>query len=222
MAAAGSGAAAGRPSQRQWVQARRIRRPRVMTARASASQNSTTSQQRSVQQQSLPYWLARVSALDHPTAPAWTGAGSPRVAIWPAMPVRQHRPAGLVVVAGVQVHRGPLGQRADHGDGAQGGSQQPIVAAVGRGRHRRQRDATRLGSHRALEPLLAAVDRAGSGDLATAGRFGDAAVHAQVLHLQAEQSVGGGQYGPGAAARRPSGDPFVAAAAQRGSRAGGG
>jgi hypothetical protein len=67
--------------------------------------------------------------------------------------------------------------------------------------------------------LLAAVDRAESGDLATAGRFGDAAIHAQVLHLQAEQSVVGGQHGQAQLLGDSGGDPFVAAAAQRGRRA---
>jgi hypothetical protein len=71
----------------------------------------------------------------------------------------------------------------------------------------------------ATEPLLAAVDRAESGDLATAGRFGDAAIHAQVLHLQAEQSVVGGQHGQAQLLGDSGGDPFVAAAAQRGRRA---
>jgi hypothetical protein len=60
-------------------------------------------------------------------------------------------------------------------------------------RHRPQRDATGLGDHRALEALLAAVDRAGPGGLAAAGRLGDAAVHRQLLQLQAEQLVVGDQ-----------------------------
>jgi hypothetical protein len=49
-----------------------------MTARASASQNSTTSRRRSVHQRSLPYWLAqaRVRSITQ-RLPAWTGAGSP-------------------------------------------------------------------------------------------------------------------------------------------------
>jgi hypothetical protein len=63
--------------------------------------------------------------------------------------------ARLVVVAGVQVHHWPRGQPAHHGDGVQRRRQQPIVAVVGWGRHCTQRDAARVGDHRALEPLLA-------------------------------------------------------------------
>jgi hypothetical protein len=58
-----------------------------MTALASASQNSTTSRRRSVHQRSLPYWLpqAWVRSITQ-RRPAWTGAGTTRVAIWPTMP----------------------------------------------------------------------------------------------------------------------------------------
>jgi hypothetical protein len=41
--------------------------------------------------------------------------------------------ARLVVIAGVQVHHGPLRQWADHGDGVQGRGQQTAIAVVGQG-----------------------------------------------------------------------------------------
>ncbi len=57
-----------------------------MTALANASQNSTTLRRRSLHQRNLPYWLpqAWVRSITH-RRPAWIGAGSPRVAIWPAI-----------------------------------------------------------------------------------------------------------------------------------------
>ena len=109
--------------------------------------------------------------------------------------VGQDLPARLIVITGVQVHHWLGGQRPDHLQGVQGRGQQPIVTAVGRGRHGGQGDAARLDGHRALHPLLAAVDRAWPGHLAAAGRFGGAAVHGQLLQRQAEQLVIGGQHG---------------------------
>jgi hypothetical protein len=109
-------------------------------------------------------------------------------------PLAQDLPTRLVVIAGVQMRGGPLGQRAQQPDGVQGGGQQPVVAVVGQGRHRDQRDPARLGGDRAFQPLLAAVHRTGPGSLAAAGRLGDAAIHGQVLQFQAEQPVIGGQH----------------------------
>jgi hypothetical protein len=69
-------------------------------------------------------------------------------------PVRP-APAGRAgVVNGVQMHHWPLGQHPDHGDGVQRRRQQPVVAAVGRGRHCPQRDAARLGEDRPFSPCL--------------------------------------------------------------------
>ena len=167
-----------------------------MTALASASQDATTSRRRSVHQRSLPSWLpqAWVRSITHRRL-AWIGVGTPRMAIWLDHPaVDQDLPTRLVVVAGVQVHHGPGRQRTDRTDGVQSGRQQPIVTVVGRGRHRRQREATGLHGHRALQPLLAPVCRTGPGDLAAAGRLGGAAVHRQLRQLQAEQLVIGGQH----------------------------
>jgi hypothetical protein len=72
------------------------------------------------------------------------------------------------------------------------GGQQPVIAAVGLGSHRTQRHAACFGDQQALQALLAAVDRAPAGDLAAAGRLGDAAIHRQVLQVQAEHPVIGG------------------------------
>jgi hypothetical protein len=65
------------------------------------------------------------------------------------VPLGQHLPAGLPVVAGIQVHHRPLWQRSDHADGVQGRRQQPVVAVVGRGGQRDQWDAARLSGDRA-------------------------------------------------------------------------
>ena len=78
---------------------------------------------------------------------------------------------------------------------SQGRRQQPVVAVVGWSGHRGQRHATGLDGDRALEALLAAVDRAGAGGLAAAGCLGGAAVDRQVVQAQAEQLVVGGQHG---------------------------
>ena len=76
----------GRPSD-SVVQARRSSRPQTMTALANASQNATTSRRRSVHQRSLPYWLPQAWVRSTgQRRPAWTGAGMPRVAIWPIIP----------------------------------------------------------------------------------------------------------------------------------------
>jgi hypothetical protein len=91
---------------------------------------------------------------------------------------------------------------------------------VGRGGHRGQRDAAGLDGDRALEALLAAIHRAASGDLAAAGRLGDAAVHNQVLQVQAEQPVVGAQHRQTQLLGHPGADPLIAAAPQGGRRAG--
>jgi hypothetical protein len=83
-------------------------------------------------------------------------------------------------------------------------------------RHRRQRNPARLGGDRAFQPLLAPVHRAWPGDLAAAGRLGDAPIHGQVLQLQAEQPVVGGQHQPAELLSHAGADPLIAAAAQGG------
>jgi hypothetical protein len=93
--------------------------------------------------------------------------------------------------------------------------------AVGGCWHRSQRDARGLGGDRALEPLFAAVDRAATGELAAAGRLGGAPVDAQIVQLQAEHAVVGGHDQQVQVFGQAERDPFVAAAPQRGSRAGG-
>jgi hypothetical protein len=96
----------------------------------------------------------------------------------------------------------------------------PSPVLVGRGRQGGQRDAARLDGDRTLQPLVAAVHRAGPGGLTAAGRLGDAAIHRQVRQLQAEQLVIGGQHEQAQLLGDPGGDPFIAAAAQGGGRAG--
>jgi hypothetical protein len=99
-----------------------------------------------------------MGALDHPAATrldrGWHPAGGDLTGY---APLGQDLPTGLVVVAGIQVDHGSGGQRPDHADGVQGRRQQPVVALVGRGGHRGQRDATRFGGDRALQALLATV-----------------------------------------------------------------
>jgi hypothetical protein len=119
------------------------------------------------------------------------------------------------------LHHRPGRQRAENGRGVQGRGQQPVVAAVGRGGDRAQRDATRVGEDRAFQPLLAAVHRAGPGNLAAAGRLGGAPVHRQLLQLQAEHAVVAGQHRQAQPLGHPGADPLVAPAPQRGRRAGG-
>src|SRR5512132_3054348 len=126
----------------------------------------------------------RVGALHRPTPARLDGRGLAAPGdLTGHAPFGQHLPAGLVVVAGVQVHHWPLGQPCEHRQGVQRRRQQPVVATVGRGGHRPQRDAARLGDPRAFQALLAAVHRAWPGGLAAAGCLGDAPVHGQVLQL---------------------------------------
>ena len=96
----------------------------------------------------------------------------------------------------------------------------PSPVAVGRGRHDRQRAAGRFDGRRPLEALLATVHGAGPGDLAAAGRLGDASVHGQVLQVQAEQPLVGVKHRTAQLSSYPGGAPLVPAAAQRGRRAG--
>jgi hypothetical protein len=95
----------------------------------------------------------------------------------------------------------------------------PSPVVVGPGRHHAQREAARLDDHRALQPLLATVDRARAGGLAAAGCLGGAAVHRQLLPFQAEHAVIGGQDQQAQPLGDPGADPLVPAAAQGGGRA---
>jgi hypothetical protein len=73
-------------------------------------------------------------------------------------PLGQHLAAGLVVVAGVQVHHRPGGQHPNHRaggcEGVEGGCQQSVVAVVGGGGDRAQRDAVRVSDQRAFPACL--------------------------------------------------------------------
>jgi hypothetical protein len=86
---------------------------------------------------------------------------------------------------------------------------------------RGQRDAGGVGGQGALQALFAAVHRAAPGHLAAAGGFGDAAVDGQVVQLQAEDAVVGGQHQQVQPLAQAERDPLVAAAPQGGGRAGG-
>jgi hypothetical protein len=136
-----------------------------------------------------------VGALDHPPATHLDRRRHPTHGdLAHHGPLGQHLPARPPVVAGVQVHHRPLGQHPDQADGVQRRRQQPVVAVIGRGGQRDQRDTARLHGDGAFEALFAAVDRAWAGNLAATGRLGDTAVHRQLLQLQAEQPVIGGQH----------------------------
>ena len=110
-----------------------------MAALAMASQNSTTTRAAFGAPAQLAALVAPgVGALDRPAA-----AGLDRRGLAPPGDLASHAargkhlPAGLEVVASVQVHHRPGGQRHDLRDGVhggQGGGQQPVVAAIGRGR----------------------------------------------------------------------------------------
>jgi hypothetical protein len=126
-------------------------------------------------------------------------------------PLSQHLPAGLVVVAGVQMHHRPLRQPCHHRQGVEGGGQQPVVAAIGRRCHHTQRDALRVGDQRAFQALLAAVHRAWPGGLAAAGRLGDAPVHRQLLQLKAERPLVGAKH----CQPEPVGNPRVIHSSRR-------
>jgi len=84
----------------------------------------------------------------------------------------QFRPAGPVVVAGVQVHRGLLRDGADlreqAGEHGEGGRQQQVIAGVGGRRQRRDRHPGAVGQLGAFQPLLGAVHRAAPGTVAAA------------------------------------------------------
>jgi hypothetical protein len=71
-----------------------------------------------------------------------------------------------------------------------------------------------------LRPPLAAVHRAPPGVLAAAGGLGDTAVHGQVTQVQADHAVVGGQDQQLESGEQAELDPFVAAVADGGGRAG--
>jgi hypothetical protein len=111
-----------------------------MIAWARQIQNSTTGLVCSVHQRSLPNWLPPgMGALDHPPTirleRRWSPAGGDMAG---HAPRGQHLSTRLVVVAGIQVQRGSLGQRDGSDDGVQGRRDQSVVTVVGRGASARQ------------------------------------------------------------------------------------
>ena len=67
---------------------------------------------------------------------------------------------------------------------------------VGAGGEQVQRDAVAVGGHGVFGALFAAVNRAAAGDLTTAGSFGDRPVYGQILQVQSDDPVIGGQGDP--------------------------
>jgi hypothetical protein len=107
-------------------------------------------------------------------------------------PGGQRLPAGRPVVAGLQVHHWPLGQR----DGRRGGVQ--VAASSPSSRWLAGAGSAARGCHppprrSSASAPVAAVHRARAGGLAATGCLGGAAVHRQVLKFQAEQLLVGGQ-----------------------------
>jgi hypothetical protein len=76
-----------------------------------------------------------------------------------------------------------------------------------------QRYALPVGGHRALRALLAPVPRGTAGDLAPAGDLGDAPVHGQLVEVEPDDPVVGGQADPQQRGPVPGVGPLVAAAA---------
>jgi hypothetical protein len=133
----------------------------------------------------------------------------------------QDLPAGLVVVAGVQVHHRPGRQGPDHADGVEGGRQQPVVAAVGRGGHRPSGMPPASVTIERLRPCLRRSVGLGPAVWPPQG--------ALVMHpstLRCSNSKPNSRSSAASTARRspvghPGGDPRMPAAAQGDRRAGG-
>jgi hypothetical protein len=84
--------------------------------------------------------------------------------------------------------------RPEHvGDPGQGGFKQGRVVIVGPGGDHVQRDPFPVTGDRPFRALFAPINRAAPGHLATARRLGDRPVHRQVVQLQPDHLVVGGQ-----------------------------
>ena len=70
-----------------------------------------------------------------------------------------------------------------------------------------------VGGHRALHALFAAVHRGAAGDLTPAGGLGDAPVHGQLVEVEPDDLVVGGQADPQQRGPVSGVGPLVAAAA---------
>ena len=178
--------------------------------------------------------------------PAWIGAGWPLAAMCASKPrSRAGRGSCASRSRGPGARSGTRRRRAGRGTAASGPIMSTIPARVGSSSGEScslARAATRCSGipcpsagDGALHALFAPVNRAAPGDLASAGRLGDGAVHGQVVQVQSDHLVVGGQrhaqqrptvpgLGPrgqatadGAVRAARAGDAFVAAAVhQRG------
>jgi hypothetical protein len=79
-----------------------------------------------------------------------------------------------------------------------------------------QRDASRV-HHRpgAFDASFAPVHRASSRFLPTAGSLGDAAVHRQIGHFEADETIVGIEGDPPEILHKPEADPLITPATQR-------
>jgi hypothetical protein len=135
-----------------------------------------------------------MGALDHPAAAdldrCWDAPGGD---LADHAALDQDLPTRLVVVAGIKVHHRLGGQRPDRGEDAQRHRQQPVVTLVGRGRHPLSGRPPAWVTVERLRPWL----RRSTGLGRRSGRRRvpwSCTVHGQLLQLQAEQPIGGGQH----------------------------
>ena len=191
-----------------------------MTALASASQNATTSRRRSVHQRSVPSWCPRHECARSPSGDRpGSGPGIPES--------RSGRPSrvrpGPADTAGSRRQRPgarPAGLGAARRDRAlPGWPPAPVVALVGRGRHRGQRDPHPPRPPPSASGPACAGLSGWAGGLAATGRLGGAPIHGHLLQAQAEQAVVGGRHPQAQLLSHPGADPLVTAAAQGGGRA---
>jgi len=187
----------------------------ITTTQASASQNATHTHRLGAPAQLAERIQPGMRAFHHPPAAHLDRRRHPtRGDLAGQTTASKLLVARLVVVAGVQVHGRPLGQRTNRVQGIERDGQQAVVAAVGRRGDDAKRDAVALHHQGSLATALAAVDRAWAGNLAAARRLGDAAVHDQVVKLQADEAVIGGYSQPVELVGHAGGDPLITAVAQ--------
>ena len=153
--------------------------------------------------------------------PAWIGALSPFMGDFAGHAASGELVAGLLrVVAGVEVDRDVIRERAEVVEFVQRGGQQRGVVPVRGGEHPAERDAVPLDQERPFHALFPAVDRAGARAFPAAGRLGDAPVDGDVRQDQADDAVIGLPGDRLQVREDPGPDPLVAAVPDRGGSAG--
>ena len=164
----------------------------MMMTVAKASQKATTAARRSVHQTSFLNALGQawVRSTTH-RCPAVSGAGAPRAAMSPCIPRAASRwRVRPEVIPAIEMDRdrGPAGDQAganvsrvgsSNGESGRLAGAATLPSGMPRG----------VDDKRALEALLAPVDRAASGDVPTAGRDRHAAVDGEVAQVQADQAI---------------------------------